>query len=133
MHTTEQGNHSKQLKEILFHDLAQLGMTVETFAENINVSYVTVRTWLSRGRIPQRNYSRVIRVLGKDSSFAKSINPDNRMQDAIEQAITLAKRLQDALQQVITLAERLQESEARVHQLEGLLLAQEQQVDPLLH
>lgn len=118
MHTTEQGNHSKQLKEILFHDLAQLGMTVETFAENINVSYVTVRTWLSRGRIPQRNYSRVIRVLGKDSSFAKSINPDNRMQDA--------------LQQVITLAERLQESEARVHQLEGLLLAQEQQVDPLL-
>ena len=119
MHMTKQGNHSEQLKEILFHDLAQLGMTVETFAENVNVSYVTVRTWLARGRIPQRNYSRVIRVLGKDSSFAKSINPDNHTRDV--------------LQQVLTLAKRLQESEDRVHQLEGRLLALEHQVDPLLH
>ena len=119
MHANKQGNPSKQLKEILFHDLAQLGMSVETFADNANVSYTTVRTWLARGRIPQRNYSRVIRILGKDSSFAKSINPENHTQDALQQLLTLAKRLQ--------------ESEARVHNLEGRLLALEHQVDPLLH
>ena len=118
MHANKRGNPSEQLKEILFHDLAQLGMSVETFADNANVSYTTVRTWLARGRIPQRNYGRVIRVLGKDSSFAKSINPENRTQDVLQQLLTLAKRLQD--------------SEDRIHNLEGRLLALEHQVDPLL-